>query len=294
MSPPNFFSDLAVPFTNLPLPNAIWILDESSRQRAIQWAERLGLPWIDRHTPDDRHPIFALNQGRLELHLGRTGRKGGIHAEFSLRKARQIIRQEGKNSLLARAIGLRKHPDATILDATAGLGRDGFLLAVHGCTVHLCERSPMVAALLRDGLERGMNDPDTAFIIREHIRLHEGNARSLLVSFSSPASMTLPATESNISAPSPPIPVRADVVYLDPMFTTTANAPRAKKDIQGLRLILGPDNDARELLQPALDHARRRVVVKRSLKSPPLGDRTPDFSIRGTTIRYDVYLSEVS
>ena len=51
---------------------------------------------------------------------------------------------------LARAAGFARGSVPTIVDATAGLGRDAFLLATLGAQVTLLERSAEVHDLLRD------------------------------------------------------------------------------------------------------------------------------------------------
>ena len=66
-----------------------------------------------------------------------------------------------------------------VLDATAGLGRDAFVLATLGCEVSLIERQPLIAALLDDGLSRAAADADVA-AIAARMRLLEGNAIELM------------------------------------------------------------------------------------------------------------------
>ena len=53
-----------------------------------------------------------------------------------------------------------------MLDATAGLGRDAFVLASLGCQVTLIERVPAVAALLENGIERALLNVETATIAK--------------------------------------------------------------------------------------------------------------------------------
>jgi 16S rRNA (guanine1516-N2)-methyltransferase len=47
-----------------------------------------------------------------------------------------------------------------VIDGTAGLGKDAFVLAGLGCKVTLVERHPVVVALLADGLARAWQDPE--------------------------------------------------------------------------------------------------------------------------------------
>src|SRR3546814_8546154 len=83
--------------------------------------------------------VLARRAGGLELqaphHPGfKPIRCDWTDAEMSRRVA------AGKQQLLARAIGLHKYKDLSVLDATAGLGRDGFVLAALGAQVTMVER----------------------------------------------------------------------------------------------------------------------------------------------------------
>lgn len=171
--------------------------------------------------------------------------------------------------MLAKAVGFKGKP-LSVVDATAGLGRDAFLLACMGCTVTAIERSPVVAALLQDGLGRAAADPALARIIEQRLHLVPGDARRLLA--------RLPAEE------------RPEVVYLDPMFPSGRKSAAVKKEMRLCRLVAGDDPDADELFEVARTVARTRVVVKRPLRAPHLGGK-PAIVYKGTTIRYDVYLT---
>ena len=63
----------------------------------------------------------------------------------------------GRKELLLKAVAAR--PGRHVVDCTAGLGVDAFLMAANGCTVTLLERSPVLALLLADALRRGQQDP---------------------------------------------------------------------------------------------------------------------------------------
>ncbi len=170
---------------------------------------------------------------------------------------------------LALAVGLR-HGTPTVVDATAGLGRDAFLLAALGCSVIAVERSPVLGALIRDGLERAANSGDASLAtVVERIKLVIQDAREVL------------AGMSEAAAP--------DVVYIDPMYPPTRKSALAKKEMRALRRIVGDDPDAGELLEIARRVARKRVVVKRRRRGPPLAPE-PAIQYRGKQVRYDVYL----
>ena len=55
--------------------------------------------------------------------------------------------------LLPKAVGIKGSELPSVIDATAGLGRDAFVLASIGCQVRLVERHPVVYLLLQDGLK---------------------------------------------------------------------------------------------------------------------------------------------
>ena len=61
----------------------------------------------------------------------------------------------------------------TVVDATAGLGAMP-RARLPGCGVTLIERSPVVAALLQDGLTRAGQDPEIGPWVRERMQLLHG------------------------------------------------------------------------------------------------------------------------
>lgn len=176
----------------------------------------------------------------------------------------------GRGQPLARAVGLKHGACPTVVDATAGLGRDAFVLAGLGCEVRLVERSAAIAALLEDGLRRAAADAGIGDWVRARMRLVHADAARWLAA--------LPATEA------------PDVVYLDPMYPHRRGSALVKKEMRQFRALLGDDPDADALLAPALACARRRVVVKRPRQAEPLAGRAPSFEIASPNTRYDVYV----
>ena len=170
---------------------------------------------------------------------------------------------------IAKALGITSQYRPSIIDTTAGLGRDAFVMATLGCQVVAIERNPGVAALLQDGLARAMNDVEVSQIVRR-IQFHHGRSHEFLA-----------ACESQYAS---------DVIYIDPMFEhDSKQTAKVKKDMQAFRQLVGEDNDGDELLLTALSKARCRVVVKRARKAAPLANRKPSYAITGKANRYDVY-----
>jgi 16S rRNA (guanine1516-N2)-methyltransferase len=174
----------------------------------------------------------------------------------------------GKNQLIAKAIGIRQGITPSIIDATAGLGKDAFVFASLGCKVQMIERSPLIAALLRDGLARALENADISDIAAR-MSLHEADAIDWLYA--------LPAH----NAP--------DVIYLDPMFPARDKSALVKKEMRIFKELLGTDPDSPSLLAAALKKATYRVIVKRPRKAPAIEGPSPSFTLEGKSGRFDIY-----
>lgn len=169
---------------------------------------------------------------------------------------------------LVRAVGIRKERIPSIVDATAGLGRDAFLLASAGATLTLLERSAEVHALLKDALARAAAEsPELAEVVGRMTLIH-GDARDRLPE------------------------LKPDVVIVDPMHPPRRNTALVKQEMRQLSALVGADEDAHELLRVALETARERVVLKWPLRAAPLsGAPKPSHQFTGKTVRYEVYLT---
>lgn len=236
-----------------------------SRARAL--AEKFGLPLADR-----RHGArFLLHLGAagLELRDPGPGAPGPIFVDFCAgRAAHRRQHGGGKNQPLARAAGLGKLAAPAVLDVTAGLGRDAFVLASLGCRVTLIERAAPFAALLEDGIERALLNSEVR-PIAERMRLIHADSRDYL--------RKLPPSD------------RPDVIYLDPMYPHRDKSALVKKEMRYARALVGDDADADELLSAALAAARYRVAVKRPKGAPSLHGPKPSAEIASANTRYDIY-----
>lgn len=239
-------------------------------------AEQLALPCLGVVDPkfcDDAEQLLILSD--VGWGLQQTGRKapGMVQAEFasgSVAHRRQF--GGGKGQMIAKAVGLGQGVYPTVCDLTAGLGKDGFVLATLGCPVTLVERSPVVNCLLQDGLSRGLSaaqDQGDAELqnILGRLSLYQGDGKAFLQT-----------TEQVF-----------DVIYLDPMFPGRDKSAQVKKEMVAFQTVVGKDPDADELLPQALNFAKHRVVVKRPKKSPHLNNQTPSYTLDGKSCRYDIY-----
>ena len=233
----------------------------ATRRRARQLAAELSLPLVAADDAD-HELLLAVTLRRLELRRPGSDMRGiacdFTSGAFGYRRRTGHLRGE----LLVRAAGYKGQP-LSVVDATAGLGRDAAVLALAGCSVTAIERSPIIAALLDDGLARA---PD----LLGRITLIRADARAYLAAL----------VEAD----------RPDVIHVDPMFPARAKSALMKKEMRLCRLAAGDDADAAELLAVARRTARRRVVVKRPPHAPTLDAARPSFTIKGKAVRYDVYL----
>ena len=239
-------------------------------EAAATLASRLGLALRDDDSPAPRFVLLLCRDG-LELRDHDVAPGKGLRVDFvsGYHGYRRRL-GGGRTQPLGRAIGLKRGATPRVLDATAGLGKDGFVLATLGCSVTLCERSPVFAALLEDGLQRAARDPGIGALVRQHLRLDIGDSRTIL---------------RRLAAQSIP-----DVIYLDPMYPRRDRRALVKAESRMIRALVGDDSDAGELLDQALACAGCRVVVKRPAKAPALTATAPSHAIHSPGTRYDVYL----
>ena len=227
-----------------------------SRPAAEKLAANLGLELLDGRSAGEARLLLVYTEAGLVLRESGPRAAGPVRVEF---------RRGRSSSLLRRATLAGREGIGRAIDATAGLGQDAFAIAEAGTEVELIERSPVVAALLADGLQRALAN-ESVRPTAERMRLHLGDAVGLL----------------DLLGP-------VDLVYLDPMYPVSGREGGKAKEMRLLRALLGNDLDAAELLPVARKAATRRVAVKRPLKAPPLAGEKPSGSLKGTTVRYDLY-----
>lgn len=179
-------------------------LAEAFADPARQWAERLGLPL------QDADAEFALQFGEQGLQLQQLGpdAPGPVRVDFvEGGAAHRRLYGGGSGQMIAKAVGVAQGVRPRVLDATAGLGKDAFVLASLGCQMSLIERQPLIGALLEDGLLRAAADFEVAPIVAR-MQLLKGNSIELMRNWQG----------------EPP-----QVIYLDPMFPHREKTALVKK-----------------------------------------------------------------
>lgn len=169
---------------------------------------------------------------------------------------------------ISKAVGVKKGNRPHIVDATAGLGRDAFVLATLGCRVHMIERSAIIAKLLEDGLHRAEQDEKIGTLVKNNLSLVCGDSQQELFH----------------------APFEPEVIYLDPMFPHKEKSALVKKEMRLLQAVVGQDTVADTLLELSLTIATNRVVVKRPAYADFLAKINPHTSIKTKKHRFDIYL----
>ncbi|MBC8371078.1 MAG: class I SAM-dependent methyltransferase [Planctomycetes bacterium] len=214
----------------------------------------------------NRDKVVSLSAGAGEVIVDFVGGKLDYRRKFG----------GGKNQALSKAVGLHKaQSELRIFDATAGLGRDCFVLACLGAKILACERHPQVHAALQDGLRRALKADELKELLADKISLINEDAIELL----------------SCSASGLVSEFEPDVIYLDPMHPPQKKTALAKKDMRIFREIVGSDDDQIHLLKAALSFPVNRVVVKRPAHAKPLIEGV-SHAIKGKTTRFDVYMAQ--
>ncbi len=212
-----------------------------------------------------------------------------VEIDFIRGKGNQRAREANFNEQpLARALNLRKlrrrtGQTPTLIDATAGFGTDGWMMASMGCEVRLLEASPVLAAMLTHALTNALSGAPTHPTDRALKKQNE-NSPAHNISVINTNSVQFLNNNENAGA---------DIIYLDPMYPQTRSKALVKKGMQLLHDLIGPDSNGAQLLSAALNRAEYRVVVKRPRGAPPL-EGTKNFAgqtskVESTNTRYDIY-----
>lgn len=209
---------------------------------------------------------FFLRLDEQGLALCQVGHNSQVRVDFVAGRL-AYRRLHGGSEAVVRAVGVKPGQPLSVVDGTAGLGRDAFILAAHGARVTMVERQPLLAALLDDGLRRAQADADTVAVAERLTLIHAATL----------------ATLEGWGGEQPA------VVYLDPMFPHRRKSALVKQDMQWLQQVVGGDDDADLLLLPARRLARQRVVVKRPEGAPPLAGVNPSGAVTTRGHRFDIY-----
>lgn len=233
----------------------------AQREKANQLAQQFGLTYI---AMTDSLPPYCLVVTEEHIESQVPGSSKPLVIDFAAGKAK--YRQQSAQKLqhpLVKAVGLKPGGCLQVLDLTAGVGDDSYLLASLGCEVVMLERHPAIAVLLQDALARLAVMAPTL-----KLKIYHTDAKVYLQKANNP-----------------------EVIIFDPMFPERPNrSAKAKKTMQLLQGVIGHDEDADDVFRLALSVATKRVIVKRPKTAPVLADTVPSFSIKTKNHRFDGYV----
>ncbi|QRN41243.1 MAG: 16S rRNA methyltransferase [Neisseriaceae bacterium] len=213
-------------------------------------------------SPDKSY--FLIWDGQM-IGLKSSQYKKMLVVDFS---SNRLLHRIGRNQgeLILKAVNLKKHNQ--IWDATAGLGRDAFVLASFGGEVTMFERNPMIAAMLWDGIRRAKNIKLLVDIVQRMHLIYGSILDDHLV-----------------------LPKLPEIIYLDPMFPERKKSACVKKEMIFLQKVVGEDSDCVQLFLRAKELGIPKIVVKRSKLAPDIEEGLINFSIKGQSTRFDIYLN---
>lgn len=221
----------------------------------MRCAEFLNLPLFNK---PDTDCYIEFNEEGPSLVFDQL--KQTLRHRVDFNNATLIQRSKSQNQALIKAFKDKQTPIKRILDATAGWCRDSFILAQNGFNITSLEHSSSVYFLCNDALQKLFKSQQLDLKL-----IHQNSYQYL--------------SQTNVTV---------DAIYLDPMFPEHSYKAKNKKELQVLQA-LTENHDIENLFHLSLQKARRRVVVKRAIKSPFLCELNPSFQFKEKTIRFDIY-----
>ena len=175
---------------------------------------------------------------------------------------------KGRGQNLAKAVGMKFNKNRTIVDATAGLGYDAFILASLGANVTLIERSKTMYNLLQEAFTEARIFGGEISNIIKRMDLIYGDSKDILPK------------------------LKPEVILIDTMYKERKKSALVKNSMRLVREVVGSDPDYLELIDVALNQASNRVVIKLPRYSDENNNYKPySHQILGKSIRYDVHMN---
>jgi 16S rRNA (guanine1516-N2)-methyltransferase len=203
------------------------------------------------------NPEYQIELYERKLSLLHIKDKHHVFVDFDSKNLKFRSQAHLNAELIIKAVLGKKKQPTTIMDCTAGFGKDSYLMSLTGSKITAYESNPVMYALLKDGLNR--------FNI-ENISLRKKDALREVKS------------------------TDCEVVYIDPMYPATKKSAKNNKHMMFLQAFVGHQADmADDLFTQALLSQCSKVVIKRPTKAAFVLDKKPTFQIIGKAARFDVY-----
>lgn len=259
--------------------------NENYTERAKALADRMKVELTssrEKIGDDDLH--LELSDEGLSLRHGTLSMSGDFTELIP-----RIKKSNLDNEMLVKAARLKNYTGSgmpVLLDATAGMGEDSFILAAAGFKVILYEYDVIIASLLEDALLRASQKAETAHIAaRMELRIGDSIA-------------AMNALDPNVKSGTEDDRIEADaaegkinVILLDPMFPARTKSAMVKKKFQLLQQLEKPCADEDDIMKAAIMACPDKIIIKRPAKGPYLAGMKPDYSMDGKAIRYDCMIN---
>lgn len=213
----------------------------------------------------DSYKLFlVVKNGVLSL----TDNNLSMEGDFS-KMSNRLKPNNLNGEMIVKACKIKGSSNYSVLDATAGMGEDSFLLSASGFNVTLCEYNKIIYSLLENTFERATEDKKIKSIVQK-MKIKNVDSIEYMKSL----------TE------------KPDIILLDPMFPERKKSGLIKKKFQLLQQLELPDSNGAELINTALSLNPKKIVIKRPIDSEYLGNIKPDYFIEGNSIRYDCIIGK--
>lgn len=213
--------------------------------------------------PMDLVPILSSNPHyRIELYNNMLSvynqqDKHHVFVDFDSKQLQFRSQSHLNAELVIKAVLGKKKQATSILDCTAGFGKDSYLMSLTGSQITAYESNPLMYALLKDGLNR---------CPLQNITVHKKDALNDIKS-------------SN-----------CEVIYIDPMYPANKKSAKNNKQMALLQSIIGHQPQmAEDLFIQARGSKAKKIVIKRPVKAPYINNTNPTSQIIGKAARFDIY-----
>ena len=241
----------------------LYVDKNANIEKAKNIAERLNIEIIT-NNKEKFDILLSMDESGLAL----VSDNMKLYGDFS-KSIKRLKQSNLQKEMLIHAVKIKGEKEKLIaIDATAGLGEDSILLAAYGYNVELYEKNPIISELLKDAMERAEKISELKDIIG---RMKVHNEDSIIAM-------------QNLK-------YKPDIILLDPMFPERTKSALIKKKFQILHKIENPCSDENEMLSSAIKANPKKLVIKRPLKGEYLAGVKPDYSLKGSSIRYDCIIN---